>query len=147
MRLRLFITFLWLLLVSVLSAQQSPPDLQAQAEAAHGKKRAELFMAVAEQRLDQASRLFNEGKNDEAHEAVKRSVAASQEAGDAARKSHKRLKQTEISVRQIVRRLTDLSNTLEFDDREAIKPSVEKLEEIRRQLLEEMFGKKKKEQS
>jgi membrane-bound lytic murein transglycosylase len=141
MQLRHFITSL-LLLTSVVCAQQ-PPDLQAQAEAAQGKKRVELFVEVAEQRLDQASRLFNEGKNEEAHEAVKKSVAASQEASDTARKSRKRLKQTEISVRQMVRRLTDLSNTLEFDDREAIKPSVEKLEEIRRQLLEEMFGKKK----
>lgn len=144
---RLLIPLLFLLLPVGTPAQQALPDLQAQAEAAQGKKRAELFMEVAEQRLDQASRLFNEGKGDEAHEAVKKSVAASQEAGDAARKSHKRLKQTEISVRLIVRRLTDLSNTLEFDDREAIKPSLEKLEEIRRQLLEEMFGKKKKEQS
>jgi len=144
---RLLIPLLFFLLLVGTPAQQAPPDLQAQAEAAQGKKRAELFMAVAEQRLDQASRLFNEGKGGEAHEAVKKSVAASQEAGDAARKSHKRLKQTEISVRLIVRRLTDLSNTLEFDDREAIKPSLEKLEEIRRQLLEEMFGKKKKEQS
>ena len=143
MPVRFQIPLLSFLVVAGLLAQQSPPDLQAQAEAAQGKKRAELFMAVAEQRLDQASRLFNEGKNDEAHEAVKKSVAASQEASDAARKSHKRLKQTEISVRLIVRRLTDLSNTLEFDDREAIKPSLEKLEEIRRQLLEEMFGKKK----
>ena len=144
---RLLIPLLFFLLLVGPSAQQAPPDLQTQAEAAQGKKRAELFMAVAEQRLDQASRLFNEGKSDEAHEAVKKSVAASQEASDAARKSHKRLKQTEISVRLIVRRLTDLSNTLEFDDREAIKPSLEKLEEIRRQLLEEMFGKKKKERS
>ncbi|MGH9554326.1 MAG: hypothetical protein ACRD2Y_00755 [Terriglobales bacterium] len=130
-----------------LMAQQAPPDLQAQAEAAQGKKRAELFMEMAKQRLDQASRLFNEGKTEEAHEAVKKAVAASQEASDAARKSHKRLKQTEISVRQVARRLADLSNTLEFEDREAIKASVEKLEEIRRQLLEEMFGKKKKIQS
>lgn len=127
-----------------LLAQQPPSDLQAQAEAAQGKKRAELFMDVAGQRLDQASRLFGEGKTEEAHEAVKKSVAASQEASDTARKSHKRLKQTEIEVRQIARRLTDLSNTLAFEDREAIKPSVEKLEEIRRQLLDEMFGKKKK---
>ncbi|MGH9602306.1 MAG: hypothetical protein ACRD24_07935 [Terriglobales bacterium] len=141
------LTLICCVAINSLWAQQAPPDLQAQAEAAQGKKRAELFMEVAEQRLDQASRLFNEGKSEEAHEAVKKSVAASQEAGDAARKSHKRLKQTEISVRQMVRRLTDLSNTLEFDDREAIKPSVEKLEEIRRQLLEEMFGKKKKVQS
>ena len=127
-----------------LAAQQLPPDLQTQAEAAEGKKRAELFMEVAEQRLGQASRLFGEGKTEEAHEAVKKAVAASEQAGDAARKSRKRLKQTEISVRQLARRLTELAATLTFEDREAIKPSVQKLEEIRRQLLDEMFAKKKK---
>lgn len=127
-----------------LAQQQAPPDLQAQAEAAEGKKRAELFMEVAEQRLGQASRLFGEGKTEEAHEAVKKAVAASEQAGDASRKSHKRLKQTEISVRQLARRLTDLGATLPFEDREAIKPSLLKLEEIRRQLLDEMFAKKKK---
>jgi len=127
-----------------LAAQQAPPDLQAQAEAAEGKKRAELFMQVAEQRLGQASRLFGEGKPEEAHEAVKQAVVASEHASDAARTSRKRLKQTEISVRQLARRLTDLAATLAFEDREAIKPSVQKLEEIRRQLLDEMFAKKKK---
>ena len=127
-----------------LAAQQAPPDLQAQAEAAEGKKRAELFMEVSEQRLAQASRLFGEGKPEEAHEVVKKAVVASEQAGEAARKSHKRLKQTEISVRQLARRLTDLAATLPFDDREAIKPSVLKLEDIRRQLLDEMFAKKKK---
>jgi len=135
------------LAINSLLAQQPPPDLQAQAEAAQGKKRAELFMELAEQRLDQASRLFGEGKAEEAHEVVKKAVSASQQASDAARTSHKRLKQTEIEVRKITRRLTDLSNTLPFDDREAIKASIEKLEGIRRQLLDEMFGKKKKVQS
>ncbi len=129
---------------TTLAAQQAPPDLPAQAEAAEGKKRAELFMEVAEQRLGQASRLFGEGRTEEAHEAVKKVVAASEQAGDASRKSRKRLKQTEISVRQLARRLTDLAATLPFEDREAIKPSVLKLEEIRRQLLDEMFAKKKK---
>ncbi len=127
-----------------LAQQQPPPDLQAQAEAAAGKKRAELFMEVAELRLGQASRLFGVGKTEEAHEAVRKTVAASEQAGDAARKSRKRLKQTEISVRQVARRLTDLAATLPFEDREAIQPSVLKLEEIRRQLLDEMFAKKKK---
>ncbi|MCI0353619.1 MAG: hypothetical protein L0099_01075 [Acidobacteria bacterium] len=130
-----------------LLAQEALPDLPAQAEAAHGKKRAELFMVLAEQRVNEAGRLFNQGKTEEAHEAVKKAVSASREASDAARKSHKRLKQTEISVRQVARRLTDLAGTLPFDDREAIKASIEKLEEIRRQLLDEMFGKKKKVQS
>ncbi|MGH9510079.1 MAG: hypothetical protein ACRD2M_09095 [Terriglobales bacterium] len=127
-----------------LAAQQAPPDLQAQAEAAEGKKRAELFMELAKERLGQASRLFAEGKTEEAHDAVKKAVAASEQAGDAARKSRKRLKQTEISVRQLARRLTDLAATLAFEDREAIKPSLLKLEEVRRQLLDEMFAKKKK---
>jgi len=127
-----------------LAQQPARPDLQAQAEAAEGKKRAELFMEVAEQRLGQASRLFGEGKTEEAHEAVKKAVTASEQAGDASRKSRKRLKQTEISVRKLARRLTDLGATLPFEDREAIKPSLLKLEEIRRQLLDEMFAKKKK---
>ena len=127
-----------------LAAQQAPPDLQAQAEAAEGKKRAELFMEVSEQRLAQASRLFGEGKPEEAHEVVKKAVVASEQAGEAARKSHKRLKQTEISVRQLARRLTDLAATLPFDDREAIKPSVLKLEVILRQLLDVLFDKKNK---
>ncbi len=141
--LRLIVVFACAALTG-LAAQDSTSDLQAQAEAAEGKKRAELFMDLAELRLDQASRLFGDGKAEEAHDAVKQAVAASEEAGDAARKSRKRLKQTEISVRQLARRLTDLADTLAFEDREAIKPSVEKLEDIRRQLLDEMFGKKKK---
>ena len=144
MDIRRLIVVLGLAAFTSLAAQQAPPDLQAQAEAAQGKKRAELFMQLAEERLRQASRLFGEGKTEEAHDAVKKAVAASEQAGDAARKSRKRLKQTEISVRLLARRITNLAATLAFEDREAIKPSVLKLEEIRRQLLDEMFAKKKK---
>lgn len=131
-------------LLTRLPAQQAAPSLQAQAEAAEGKKRAQLFMELAVQRVDEASRLFAEGKTEEAHAAVKQAVADAEQAGEAARKSRKRLKQTEISVRQLARRLTDLGAGLPFEDRETLKASVQKLEEIRRQLLEEMFGKKKK---
>jgi flagellin-specific chaperone FliS len=147
MRSRWLTLLVCLAAVTAVKAQQAQPDLQAQAEAARGKKRAELFMEVAEQRVDQASRLFSEGKTEKAHEAVKKTVAASQEASDAAQKSHKRLKQTEIAVRHVARRLTELAATLAFEDREAIQAQVEKLEEIRRKLLDEMFAKKKKVQS
>ena len=144
MDIRRLIVVLGLAAFTSLAAQQAPPDLQALAEAAQGKKRAELFMQLAEERLRQASRLFGEGKTEEAHDAVEKAVAASEQAGDAARKSRKRLKQTEISVRLLARRITDLAATLAFEDREAIKPSLLKLEEVRRQLLDEMFAKKKK---
>ena len=131
-------------LLTRLPAQQAAPNLQAQAEAAEGKKRAQLFMELAAQGVDEASRLFADGKMEAAHAAVTKAVADAEQASDAARKSHKRLKQTEISVRQLARRLTEVGAGLPFEDRETLKASLQKLEEIRRQLLEEMFGKKKK---
>ena len=144
MRPRWFLLLVCLLAFASVPAQRAAPNLLAQAEAAQGKKRAELFMEVAEERVNQAGRLFEEGKIEEAQAAVKAAVAASQEASDAAIKSHRRLKQTEISVRRLARRLTEIAATLTFEDREAVKVHVEKLEAIRRELLDAMFEKKKK---
>ncbi len=144
MRLRCLPLLICAVLLTPLPAQKAASSLRERAEAAEGKKRAQLFMELAEQRVDRARRLFADGKTEEAHDAVQQAVADAEEAGEAARKSRKRLKQTEIAVRQMARRLTDLGAGLPFEDREPVETSVQKLEEVRRLLLDEMFGKKKK---
>ena len=61
-------------------------------------------------------------------------------ASEAAQKTGKHLKNTEILLRETARRLDDVSKTLNFDDRIYVEAAVKQVEKSRQQLLEQMFG-------
>jgi hypothetical protein len=61
-------------------------------------------------------------------------------ATEAARKSGKHLKDTEILLRATARRLDDVGRTLNFDDRPYVQTAVKQVEKLRQQLLDHMFG-------
>jgi hypothetical protein len=56
--------------------------------------------------------------------------------------SGKRLKHTEIKLRQIALRLRDLKSNLEVDDQPLAQATVDKLEDFRTEILKSMFGSK-----
>jgi len=61
-------------------------------------------------------------------------------ATEAAQKSGKHLKDTEILLRATARRLDDVGRTLNFDDRPYVEAAVKQVEKLRQQLLDHMFG-------
>ena len=61
-------------------------------------------------------------------------------AAEAAQKSGKHLKDTEILLRETARRLDDVRKTLNFDDRPHVEAAVQQVEKFRQQLLDHMFG-------
>ena len=58
----------------------------------------------------------------------------------AAKSSGKRLKQTEIELRKLEKRMQDIAESLNLDDRPPVLKSVDEIEQMRAGLLAAMFG-------
>ena len=66
-------------------------------------------------------------------------------ARDASLKSHGKMKETEILLRETQRRVEAVKRTLAAEDRPPLDQVEKKIEQYRQDLLDEMFGSKKKE--
>ncbi len=143
MRLTAILLTLAILAVPTLSAakDESIPQLITRAESARLEDRPQIYAEIAELQLRNADQLYNQGKADEAEAAIKDVVSYSDKAADAATKSGKKLKNTEIAVRKMAEKLRDIKRSLSFDDQPPVQNAIEHLEGLRTDLLNHMFGK------
>jgi len=130
-------------LLAFASKAESVSELIARAEAARPEDRAVLYIEIAELQLKAADELYTAGKVQEAQAAIGDVAAYSEKAHDASLKSGKRLKNTEIAVRKMADKLRDIKRTLNFDDQAPVQEVVDRLEQLRTDLLAHMFGKGK----
>ena len=114
--------------------------LKARAESARTQDQGPLFAAIARREVAEADRFYTEGDIAKAKQAVDDVVAYASRASEAAQKSGKHLKDTELSLRQTGRRLDDVRKTLSFEDRPYVEAAVKQVERLRQELLERMFG-------
>ena len=128
-------------LVCAAKEQESLADLKTRAEAAKLPDQPHLYMDVADRQLETATQKFNAGDAEVALASVQDMVAYTHKAQDAALKSGKHLKQTEISLRRIVVKLRDLKRAVSFEDRQPIQAAIDDLEKLRTELLTRMFAK------
>lgn len=144
MRLRIFIVAM--LLASSLAAfahkEETLAELITRAESSKLEDRPHLYTEIARRQVKAADELYSAGKPEEARTAVRDVVEYSDKASDAATQSGKKLKDTEIAVRKMVARLRDIKRTVPFEDQAPIQEAVDHLEQVRTQLLSQMFGKK-----
>jgi tetratricopeptide (TPR) repeat protein len=117
----------------LIAKAQSEPDQQS-----------ELYAKVARKQVEVANDHFNQGDPAKAQEAVREAVSYAQKALVSAKERRKRLKQTDITLRKTSRRLADVARSLAFEDRPPVSQAVDEIEEIREQILDIMFGGKKK---
>ena len=129
------------LLLVATAKDESLPQLIAHAEAARPEERPQLYMEIAERQLHNADQLYTDGKIDEARSAVTDVVNYSQKATDAASQTGKKLKNTEIAVRKMAEKLRDIKRSLAFEDQAPVQAAIERLETMRTNLLDRMFGK------
>jgi len=122
--------------------EETLPELITRAESSKLEDRPHLYTQIAQRQVKAADQLYSAGKPDEARAAVRDVVAYSDKASDAATHSGKKLKDTEIALRKMVARLRDIKRTLAFEDQAPIEEAVYHLEQVRTQLLSQMFGKK-----
>ena len=146
MRTRRLILILMLAVASgwAIPDKSSVDDLKARLANARPEDRPNLCLQIAERQVAAADKLFTDGKVEEGQAAVQDVVTYSQQAGEAVRQTGHRVKNTEIALRKMARRLTDIKHTLPHDDQPPVQAAIDTLEKIRTDLLNSMFGKKEK---
>jgi hypothetical protein len=119
-------------------------ELKSRADSASIDECPSVCVRVAEMQLEAADKFFTDAKPDQARGALSDVATYSQKAGDAAVKSGKKLKPTEIAIRKLAHRLRDIKRTLAFEDQGSAQDVVDRLERTRTLLLTRMFGKGEK---
>jgi hypothetical protein len=122
------------------AGEKSIGELEARLATAKTGDRPAILVDIARLQLDETSRHYDEGRVGEGANGVAAVVVSLEKASEAARVSGKRLKKTEIAVREIARRMEDLSKTVSFEQRAPLEQAVKRLDELRQELLTEMFG-------
>jgi chromosome segregation ATPase len=82
---------------------------------------------------------YSQGNAGKGEQIVKDLTGYVQQAGDDAQKNHKKIKQTEIELRKAERRLEDLKRSLDFDNQPPVQKAIDKIEDVRTQILKIMF--------
>jgi hypothetical protein len=130
-----------LLLTSLaLAANEALSNLKARADAAQGGEQVKLCLEYAHRLLEDANALFTNGDVENAQSEISEVVEYGRKAANAASTSGKHVKQTEIDLRKLGKRMHDIAATLSVDDRPPLKKAGEDIEEIRTDLLVRMFG-------
>ncbi len=129
-----------LFLLIGMALAETLPDLKARADAAKGGEQAKLCLEYAHRLLEDANALFTNGDVEKAQSEISEVVEYSRKAANAASTSGKHVKQTEIDLRKLGKRMHDIAATLSVDDRPPLNEAGEAIEEIRTDLLVRMFG-------
>ncbi len=135
------IPVLALLLCSLgLAKIENLADLKTRADNAHGGEEAKLCVEYAQAELEHANDLFTRGDVDQAQAAVGSVMDYVRKGTTAAKLSGKRLKQTEIELRKLEKRMKDIAESLNLDDRPPVLKAADEIEQQRAGLLTAMFG-------
>jgi polyhydroxyalkanoate synthesis regulator phasin len=133
-----------LLIITVAAAfareEETVAELISKAEAAKVEDRPGLYLRAAKLQLKAADDLYSEGKPDQARHVVEDVVTYSQKAVEAAVKSGKKLKNSEIAIRKMAERLNDIKRSLSFEDQAPVQAAVDRLQHMRTDLLSKMFS-------
>lgn len=116
-------------------------SLKAKISSASVGEKPHLCIAIAQLQLAEADKLYATSDVDKAQTALTDVVTYSELARDYAIQSHKYQKQSEIAVRGMTRKLTDILHSLGHQDQVAVKDAVTRLQQVRDDLLNAMFKK------
>src|SRR5579863_4744939 len=127
----------------ITAKDQSVDELKARLSSTSAGDRPQLCLQIAERQLDDADKLFAAFESEKAQTDLTDVVAFSELARDNAIQSHKHLKQTEIAVRKMTRKLNDLKHSVSRDEQVAVQNAIDRLQHVRDDLLLAMFPKGK----
>jgi len=141
----LAVTLLLALAASVCQARDESVDaLKSRLQNSSAQDRPGLCIEIAQRQLQNADKFYTEGDVGDARLAVDDIVTYSEKARDAAKDAKKHLKRVEIAVRKIAEKLADIKRTLAFEDQPPVEQAIQRLQDVRTSLLQEMFKKEKK---
>ena len=131
-----------------LAAQQRNIDgLKEEADKAAGGHQARLCSELAQYLVGIANQEFTDGNVVQGQATVQDILKYAQKARDAAVKSRDKMKETEIRLRATQRQLEGVKRTLAVEDRPPLDAVEKKIEQFRQDLLDAMFGPKKKDKT
>ena len=119
---------------------ESIDELKARAASADKHKQTELYAELAKRELEAADSSYNSDA-EKAKVLFNDSARAAELSSQAALESNHRLKQTEISLRELAHRMSDMRRNWAFEDRAALDPAIQRVETARSKLLDRMFQK------
>ncbi len=123
------------------SGEPTVEQLKARLSSTSLGDRPHLCVQIAQKQLAETDKLYAANEIEKAQAAMTDVVAFSELARDYAIQSHKYQKQTEIAVRSMTRKLTELVHSLSHDDQAPVRDAVKRLERVRDDLLASMFPK------
>jgi hypothetical protein len=103
--------------------------------------RPHLCVQIAQKQLLEADKEYAASDFEKGQAALVDVVAYSELARDYAIQSHKYQKQSEIAVRTMARKLTELMHSLGHDDQAPVRDAINHLQRVRDDLLMAMFPK------
>ena|SRR6202049_3323998 len=109
------------------------------AQSASVEQRARLYAEIAERQVKLADQMYTSDKIPEGVALVSDAVSNADKASDAAIRSGKHLKDTEIAMRKMATKLRDITRKLSLEDQASVIAAANHLEALRTNLLSHMF--------
>ena len=131
------------LITPVAGKESTLEELKARLSSAAIGDRVHLCVQVAERQLASATKMYETEENEKARASLADVIAFLELARDYSLQSRKHQKQTEISLRSMVRKLGDLKHAVPHDEQPAVQDAIDRLERVRDDLLLSMFPKGK----
>jgi len=122
--------------------QETLEELIARADAAKPDHQSKLYLDVAEREMDALMESYKKNDWNNFRSELQQVVNYCGKAHTAAIQSDKKLKGTEIKIREISGKLRDLKLNVDFDDEAVVQTAINQLEGFRTDLLQKMFGPK-----
>lgn len=140
------VAFLFALVTALTSStsarnEQTVAEMKAKIASTSIGDRPHLCVQIAQKQLEATDKLYAASDIDQAQTALTDVVAYSELARDYAIQSHKYQKQSEIAVRRMTRKLTEIMHSLGQADQMPVKDALGRLEQVRDDLLSSMFKK------
>jgi hypothetical protein len=139
----LAILILLFLASTALAEDKTIDQLKADAEKSDSGQQAKLYAELAERLVEAADVQFTSGDAIHGHATIQEVLQYSIKAHDRAISTRKKMKETEIHLRNTQRRLESLKRTLAAEDRPALEDVEKKLAQLREEILDAMFAPKK----
>ncbi len=124
--------------------QKTLEQLRAEAEKASGGHQAMLYAELADRLVEQADHQFTQGESVKGQATVQEILDVATKARDGGVRSRRKLKETEIHLRQTQRHLENVRRTLSAEDRPEVEAVEKQLSDFRQELLNAMFSPKEK---
>jgi predicted lipase len=132
-----------LMLLTVLSSGKKEETLEqliARADASRPEQQPDLYVEIAERQMKALTESSKSERWEEFRPELQQVVKYCERAQASAIESKKKIKHTEIKIRQISQRLRDLKLDVDVDDQASVQSAVDKLEHFRAELFKSMFG-------